>query len=105
MGEAGKMSPLNLLIFDGDITSIVFENFDARILENGKVFNVCLVLICRAINFSGIVRGNFSKSASSESILMRPSYRKFFKILIWEKKGFSGRNWAWDAKALLTSSS
>ena len=36
MGEAGKMSPLNLLIFDGDITSIVFENFDARILENDK---------------------------------------------------------------------
>ena len=32
------MCPQKLRKFDGDITSIVFENFDARILENGKVF-------------------------------------------------------------------
>ena len=45
-------------------------------------FNICLVLICRAIIFSRIVRGNFSKSASSKSILMRPLFGTFFKILM-----------------------
>ena len=64
--------------FDADITSIVFKSFDARILENGKVFPYLFSIDLKAINFSGIVRGNFSKSASSESILMRPFVQYIF---------------------------
>ena len=78
----------------------LFEKIAARILENGKVFQHFLVLICRAMTFSRIVRLNFSKSASSESIL----YGTFFQILI-RKKVFSGRNWPWDVRSYLAYSS
>ena len=49
-----------------------------------RYFNNCLELICRSIDSSGIVPRNFSKLASSESILMRMLNGTFLR----EKKVF-----------------